>query len=83
MTSMTSMATMTRVIFVPHVIVLWRLGRLVMRQVVGATVMPDLLLTRQMVNLVTLALVWRAVALAAWVVVANTHRLWAIVASTV
>lgn len=56
---------------------------LIVRQVVGAAVVPDLLFGDQMVFLITLALKRRAVALCAWVVVAHAHRIAPRVKSTV
>jgi hypothetical protein len=56
---------------------------LIVRQVVGAAVVSDLLFGDQMVLLITLALKRRAVALCAWVVVAHAHRIVPRVKSTV
>ena len=56
---------------------------LIVRQVVGAAVVPDLLFGDQMVFLITLALKGRAVALCARVVVTHAHRIVPRVKSTV
>lgn len=56
---------------------------LIVRQVIGAAVVSDLLFGDQMVFLITLALKRRAVALCARVVVAHAHRIVNCVKSTV
>jgi hypothetical protein len=50
------------------------LGSIIMVAALLAATVTKLNLTNQMVFLVTLALVWRAVTLAAWVVITNAHQ---------